>query len=68
MLQQMKTNLIEVLDKRQTSKIIKNISLQKKKLDQLRELQDIAQELMLKEKDAVKVNKWDKELESKLVS
>ena len=68
MLQLMETNLVEVLERRQTNEIKKNINLPETRLDELRELKDHAQESMLEEEEDIeKVNNWGKELESKLL-
>ena len=68
LLELIETNLLEVLGRRQTSEIKKNINLTEKRLDELRELKDHAQESMLEEEeDMEKVNCWGKGLESKLL-
>ena len=68
MLQLMETNLVEVLERRQTNEIKKNINLPETRLDELRELKDHVQESMLEEEEDIeKVNNWGKELESKLL-
>ena len=67
MLQLMETNLV-ALERRQTNEIKKNINLAEKRLDEIRELKDHAQESMLEEEeDMEKVNNCGKELESKLL-
>ena len=69
MLQLMETKLVEVLGRRQTSEIKKNINLTEKRLDELRELKDHAQKSVLEEEeDMENVNNWGKELEYKLLS
>ena len=69
MLQLMETNLLDVLERRQSNEIKKNINLTEKRLDELRELKDHAQELMLEEEEEMeKVNNWGKEVESKIIS
>ena len=67
MLQLMETNLV-ALERRQTNEIKKNINLAEKRLDEIRELKDHAQESMLEEEeDMEKVNNCGKEQESKLL-
>ena len=51
LLELIETNLLEVLGRRQTSEIKKNINLTEKRLDELRELKDHAQESMLEEEE-----------------